>query len=163
MHALHHDDRALQPEAGARPLDEQALVLAPDGPLRPVGTHRDKAQERIEIEAAQGAGVAADAQVALREEGLCDQRQTDGERRCQDRERRARRIEPGNPHGRQGKLEDRPQELPAEVRQEPERLKAVAALGHVRGQPALEVPVVEAGNLLQERHAQARLEVPPEA
>jgi hypothetical protein len=82
LHALDHDHRALPSEAGVRPLDEQALVLAPDGSLRSVGAHRDKAQERIEIEAAQGARVVADAKVVLREEGLCEEREADGNRRC---------------------------------------------------------------------------------
>ena len=70
-------------------------MLTPHGPLCPMGTHRDKAQERIEIEAAQGADMAADAQVTLRKEGLCCQRETNGKHRCQDCTRRTRRIEPG--------------------------------------------------------------------
>ena len=39
----------------------------------------------------------------------------------------------------------------------------MAALGHVRGQPTLEIAVAEAGNFLQERYAQAGLQVAPEA
>ena len=136
---------------------------APDGSLRSVGAHRDKAQERIEIEAAKGARVVADAKVVLREEGLCEEREAYGNRCCQDCARRACRIEPGNPHGRQRKLENRPQELSAEAWKEPEGLKAVTALGHIRDQPTLEVPVVETGELLQECPAEADLEVPPEA
>ena len=49
------------------------------------------------------------------------------------------------------------------MRQEAERLHAVATLGHVGGQPTLEIPVAETRNLLQERHAQARLQMTPEA
>ena len=94
---------------------------------------------------------------------MCGQRETNGKRRCQERERRARRIKPDDPHRGQGQLEDRPHELSAETGEEAERLHAVAALGHIRGQPTLEIPVAEAGNFLQERHAQAGLEVAPEA
>jgi hypothetical protein len=66
LYALDHNYSALPLEAGVRPLDEQALVLAPDGSLRSVSTHRNEAQECIEIEAAQGAGVIADAKIVLR-------------------------------------------------------------------------------------------------
>ena len=39
----------------------------------------------------------------------------------------------------------------------------VAALGHVRGQPALEVAIAEARDLGEKRQAQTRLDVPPDA
>ena len=58
-------------------------MLTPHGPLCPVGTYRDKAQEGIKIEAAQGADMAARTQVTLRKEGLGCQRETNGKRRCQ--------------------------------------------------------------------------------
>src|SRR5687768_11496165 len=38
----------------------------------------------------------------------------------------------------------------------------VAALGHVRGQPALEVAIAEARDLGEKRQAQTCLEVPPD-
>jgi len=52
LHTLNYDHRALKSESGMCPLDEQALVLTPDGFLRPVGADRDKAKQRIKIEAA---------------------------------------------------------------------------------------------------------------
>jgi len=58
-------------------------VLTQHGPLCPVGTHRDKAQERIKIEAAQGADMATRTQVTLRKEGLGCQWETNGKHRCQ--------------------------------------------------------------------------------
>jgi hypothetical protein len=128
-----------------------------------VGTHRDKAQERIKIEAAQGADMATRTQVTLRKEGLGCQRETNGKRRCQERERRARRIKPDDPRRGQGQFKGRPHELATETGEEAERLHTVAALGHVRGQPTVEIAVAEAGNFLQERYAQAGLQVAPEA
>ena len=96
LHPLDPHDDALQPEAGARPLDEQALVLAANGPLCRMGAHRDQAEEGVEVEAAQGGDMAADAEVALLEERLSQQRQANRERGGQHGERRARRIEPGD-------------------------------------------------------------------
>ena len=58
-------------------------MLTPHGPLCPVGPHRDKAQERIKIEAAQSADMATRTQVTLRKEGLGCQRETNGKHRCQ--------------------------------------------------------------------------------
>ena len=163
LHPLHAHNDALQPEAGTRPLGEQALVLASNGPLRRMGPHRDQPEEGVEVEAAQGAHMAADAEVPLLEEGLGQQRHANRERGCQPGERRTRRIEPGDPHRRQDELEGGAQELSAQVGQEPQRMGGVAALGHVRRQPALEVAIAEAGDLGEERQAQTRLEVSPEA
>ena len=107
--------------------------------------------------------MAADAEVALLEEGLGQQRQADRERRGQHGERRARRIEPGDADRGQDELEGGAQELSAQVGQEPQRVDGVAALGHVRGESALEVAIAEAGDLREERQAQTRLEVSSEA
>jgi len=52
LDALDHDHGALQPKAGACPLNEQALVLTPDGPFCPMRTHSDKATQRVKIETA---------------------------------------------------------------------------------------------------------------
>ena len=106
LHALDRDDKALQPEGSTHPLDEQAFVLTPYGSLCRVDTHCDKAQERIQIEATQGTGMAAHTQVTLRQKGLRCQWQTHAERHCQCRQRRARRIKPGNPCCGQDKFED---------------------------------------------------------
>jgi hypothetical protein len=40
LHPLHPHHDALQPEAGTRPLGEQALVLAPNRSFRRMGPHR---------------------------------------------------------------------------------------------------------------------------
>jgi len=42
-------------------------------------------------------------------------------------------------------------------------MHTVAALGHVRGRPALEVAVIEARDLLEKGEAQARFEPPTQA
>ena len=163
LHPLHPYHDSLQSEAGTYPLGEQALVLAANGSLRRMGPHRDQPEERVEIEAAQGAHMAADAEVTLLEEGLSQQWQAQQESGGQCGERCACPIEPGDPHRRQDELEGGAQELSAKVWQEPQRMGGVAALGHVRGQPALEVAIAEAGDFGEERQAQARLQVSSEA
>ena len=65
-------------------------MLAAHGALGRMGAHGDQAEAGVEVEAAQGAGMAADAEVPLRAEGLGQQRQAERERRA-SRERRALR------------------------------------------------------------------------
>jgi hypothetical protein len=52
MHRLEREHATLQPEGSACPLDQQALMLTPDSPLRAVRAHGAKSQERIQVEAA---------------------------------------------------------------------------------------------------------------
>ena len=52
LYTFNYNHRALKSESGVRPLDEQGLVLTPDGFLRPVGADRDKAKQRVKVEAA---------------------------------------------------------------------------------------------------------------
>ena len=80
-------------------------MLAPHGPLGPMGAHRDQAEEGVEVETAQRADMGADAEVALREEGLGSERQANGQRCGQHRQRGAGRIEPGDARRRQDELE----------------------------------------------------------
>src|SRR5439155_8164353 len=82
--------------------------------------------ERVEVEAAQGPGVAADPRVALRQERLRGQRQADRDRRREHRHRGTGWIEPGEAHRGQSELEDRAQELSGEVWQEPQTRATVA-------------------------------------
>ena len=89
--------------------------------------------------------MAAGTQVALRQKGLGCQREPHGKRRYQERERRARRIKPDNPHRGEGQSEGRPHELSAKTGEKAEHLHIMAALGHVRGQPTLEIAIAEAG------------------
>ena len=161
LHPLDAHDDALQPEAGARPLGEQALVLAANSPLRGMGPHRHQPEERVEIEAAQGAHMAADAEVPCLEEGLGQQRHAHGQRGAQPGERRARRIEPGDPDRRQDELAGGAQELSAEVWQEPQRMGGMAALGHVRGESALEIAIAEARDDVAAFYAQPIESLPP--
>src|SRR5439155_23036823 len=82
--------------------------------------------ERVEVEAAQGPGVAADPRVALRQERLRGQRQADRDRRREHGHRVTGWIEPGEARRGQSELEDRAQELSGEVWQEPQTRATVA-------------------------------------
>src|SRR5262249_55943319 len=55
---------------GARPLDQQTLVLAPERQRGAVVAQGREPEEGIEREAAERAGMAAQAEVALEEDGL---------------------------------------------------------------------------------------------
>src|SRR5262245_59540157 len=64
---------ALQMQPGTGPLDEQTLVLTVHRPFGPVGAYSRQSQERIECDAAQGPGMALEAEIPLREQGVCRQ------------------------------------------------------------------------------------------
>ena len=78
LHAFDHHHGALQTEAGARPLHQEALVLAPHGALGPVRAHGHQPEQGVEVEAAERPNVGADAQVTLGEQGLDGERQAHG-------------------------------------------------------------------------------------
>ena len=66
--SLHAVGRQTQADAAlerARPLDQQAFVLAAHRPCGPVGPDRRQAEQGVQVEAVQGAGVIAHAQVPL--------------------------------------------------------------------------------------------------
>src|SRR5262245_22818847 len=69
---------ALQVQPSTRPLDEQALVLALHSPFGAVGAHRREPQQGIERETSQSSGVDAKAQIPLGDQGLPEQRQSQG-------------------------------------------------------------------------------------
>ena len=146
------------PQTGARPLDEQALVLAADRPLGPVGAHRPESYQGIEVETTQSTGVRADAKIELVEVGPQRERQQDSDERGEEGDRRAPGIDPGDRRGGDDEPQRRPDELPAQLREVAQPMRGVAPLGHVRDRSALEVAVHEAGNLLEERDAQSSLQ-----
>ena len=142
-----HHLGAAQVEVGARPLDEQALVLPPHRRLRAVGADREEPEERVEVEARQGAGVVAHPQVPLLEPRQQHERHADRQRRGDGDDRQAPRIEPDDAGQGEEQLAGGAHEPLAEVGHQAEAVDAVAALGHVGGQAALEVAVAEAREL----------------
>ncbi len=125
---------------------------------KPARAHRYEAEECVEIEAGERTRVSTDAEVALPQQRLPEDRQRERNRGGQRSQRRAWRIDPCDCRGRQEQLEQRSRELRAEIGQEPDLVDAVAALRHVGGRPALEVAVAEPRNFLEEGDPQPRLQ-----
>jgi hypothetical protein len=118
LHAFDRHYGALKMEAGAGPLDQEALVLALHSTLGPMGAHGDEPEQGIEVETAECPNVGADAQIPLCEQGSDGERQADSHHCSQHRHGRTQRIEPDNACSHQGELTDEPEELAAEVWQE---------------------------------------------
>ena len=138
-------------------------MLAPDGLRCPVGADRHQAQEGIQVETAQRADVGAHPEVALGQEGLGGEWDANGQRGSEYRQWGAGRIEPGNARRGQDELATHQEQLSTQLWQEPYAVQAVAALGHIRGEAAVEVAVAEPWDLLQKRHAEADFELAPGA
>ena len=138
-------------------------MLAAHHPLRSVHADGNQSEQRVEVIATQSAGVGADAQVALHHHRLHRQGQRQRNHGRRDREGRAARIEPDDARRGQRQLEGAAQKLASEIGQAADAVDHVAALGHVRLQPALEVAVAEARDLFQKSPPQPRFQMPPQA
>ena len=78
-------------------------------------------------------------------------------------QRSAGGVEPSQRGNRHYQIHHRPQDLSTKARQQSQQMDAVASLGHIRGWPALEVPIAHAWDLLEECDPQASFQVPAEA
>ncbi len=81
LDTLNGHDRSLQAEAGSRPLDEQPLVLAPNGSLGPMRARGHEPEERVEIEAPERTGMRPHAEVAFLQNRQSEQRHRQRDRR----------------------------------------------------------------------------------
>jgi hypothetical protein len=104
--------------------------------------------------------VAANLEVALVQDSLPENGQPDAEQHGGDRYQRARAIEPHEGHARHDELGGGPHELTDERGEAAESGRGVRALGHVGREPAVKVPIGDAGDLPKELHAEPNLEVP---
>ena len=129
----------------------------------PVGADGHQAKEGIEVETAQRADVGAYPEVALGQEGLGGEWNTNGQRCSKYRQWGAGWIEPGNARRGQDEFTAHQEKLPTQLWQEPYAVQAVAALGHIRGEAAVEVAVAKSRDLRQKRHAEAHFELAPGA
>src|SRR6266852_7774865 len=103
-------------------------------------------------------GVRSQTQIALYQERLRDEGNRDCGQGGQQGDRRAQRIEPDDSAGGENNFEDVAQQLAAEIRQAPDEMDAMAALGHIRFQAALEISIAQVWNLTQESLAKADFE-----
>src|SRR5262249_55806488 len=94
----------------------------------------------------------ANPQVAFSQTRLQRQWRRQRDRRYGERHPGPPRIEPDQPGGRQREFETEPQKTTAQLRQLPDRLRAMAAFRHVGNQTSVEIPVAEPRNLLQKSH-----------
>ncbi len=133
-------------------------MLAAHGALGTVGAQRGQAQQGVQVEVAQGAGVGAQAQVALLDERAGEEGQADKEGGAQQGEGGAERVEPDDAQQGEQQLEAGAQQAHPQPGQEAQRAQVVGALGHVGGQAAAEIAVAQAGDLVEEGHAQAGLQ-----
>ncbi len=138
-------------------------MLAADRALGTVAADRHEPEQRVEIEPAERSRVRAHAQVTLTEQRLRAEWQRHRHDREEDGEGRARQVEPGDSNDRQRETERGVERLARDLGQLADLVQAVRALGHVGGQPTLEVAVGQARDLAQERDAQAQLELPADA
>src|ERR1700693_5482086 len=112
---------------------------------------------------AERAGVCAEAEIALYQYGLRkDGDRNDGER-GEDCDGRDRGVEPTDAGGGENDFESVAQKLSAQFGQAANLMNAVAALGHVGFEAALEIAVAEAGDLVEKCQAQADFEMASEA
>jgi hypothetical protein len=163
VHRLEQRRGSLQGAAGARPVDQHALVLEAHGRLGAVGAHRDQAQQRVEVEARQRASLHPHPQLTLQQHGLGDDgHQHHGHAGEHDQER-VIRAEPDQARRGHRDLQADTDHLSAQAQEQVEHVQAVTALGHVRDRTAVEVAVVEQWDLAQKRHAQPGVQVPAQA
>ena len=109
---------------------------------------------------AQGALVSPDPQVEALEQRVEGERDDDHEGGGRGGEGRDRRLGPRDRGRRRPERQRRPEGLARERREEAEVLDLVTPLRHVRDRPAVEVTVIEPGDLRAERRTEAHLQLP---
>jgi hypothetical protein len=142
----------------ARPLAQAAAMLGAQGRLRRVRADSRQAQERVQIETCQPAGVAAHAQIPFYQCRLARKRQNQHQPYHGQKQGRARRIQPDHGGGGGDHLADRAHELTALPRQKAQPVQKMRPLGHVGDGPALKIAIPKQGQLAQKSLAQAHLQ-----
>lgn len=94
--------------------------------------------------------MAAQAQVALRQRGLRQQRNAGGRQRGSHGERGAAGIQPYDSDGRKRNFKESAQKPPRQLGRLAKLLHTMAALRHIGYQAALKIAVAQQGDLLQE-------------
>src|SRR6185437_3426989 len=117
----------------------------------------------VEIEAAEGAQMAAQTQIALGQRWLGEEGNGGGDDGRGDGEGRARGKEPRDSGRGETHLKDGAQETPGEFGRLADGLDAVAALRHVRDEAAAEVTIAEQRNLFEKAEAEPAFEFAPKA
>jgi hypothetical protein len=106
--------------------------------------------------------VGPESKIALRQDGLRQKGNGNGNQAGKEREGSAPGIEPHDARNGEDELEEDPRQISAELGQEAEMPDHVASIRHVGAQPALEITVAEAGELLEKGDPKTSLEMTPE-
>ena len=138
-------------------------MFAAEGAFGAVGAQRGQAEQGIQVETAQGPAVGAQAQILFFQQVVAAPAEHNKNQGGHNGERGAARLQPDHTQGGQQQLEKRPQESEAQDRQGAQGAQVVGAHGHIGGQAAVEVPVAQARDFLEEEDAQAGFQFPPDA
>src|SRR5689334_396422 len=106
--------------------------------------------------------MAPHPEIALGEKGLRSERKRDGDERERQRRWGTCRIEPHDAGGGERQFEHIPDELSCRERHHTQAMDGMAAIGHVRCRPAVDVAIVEVWKLPEKRYPQSGFELSPE-
>jgi hypothetical protein len=116
-----------------------------------MGADRLEPDEAVEVEAPERAGVVAHPEIPLRDGGLGQERDQQHRRSQRRHQPRGPRIEPDERAGDDDDLDGRAPDVRDQRRQRAQAVQEVRAFSHVGHGAALEVPIGEARDLVEEQ------------